>query len=190
MKRSGWATAGAGCLLLELVLAGAALPILAADAPAHAYIGVEKCKLCHNAPAKGAQYAQWTQSAHAKAYQTLGSEEAKKVGAARGIADPQKAPQCLRCHVTGHGAPADKLTDKYKAEDGVGCESCHGPGGDYWKMEVMKDHAKSVAAGLVVPTEATCRSCHNPDNPTHKGFEFTSFSAKVAHPNPQKAAAK
>ena len=161
---------------------------LAAEPPAHAYVGVEKCKLCHNTPAKGAQYTQWTKSQHAQAYQILGSEEAKKVGATKGVADPQNAPECLRCHVTGHGAPADKLTQKYRKEDGVTCESCHGPGGDYLKLEVMKDQKQSVAAGLVIPNEQTCLGCHNPENPTHKGFDFKTAFPKIAHANPQKAA--
>ena len=159
---------------------------LAAD-PAHTIVGAEKCKMCHNSPAKGAQYTKWSESAHSKAYATLASEESKKIAAAKGIADPQKADECLRCHVTGHGASPAKLTEKYKKEDGVACESCHGPGGDYWKMDVMKDKAKAMAAGLVMPTEETCKGCHNADSPVFKGFDFAAMSAKIAHPNPQKA---
>lgn len=183
MKLSRWVFAiGAGVML------GAwPAPAPAGEAPAHAFVGAEKCKMCHNSAAKGAQFTQWSQSKHAKAFETLGTEAAKKVAAEKGIADPQKADQCLKCHVTGHGAPADKLTDKYKAAEGVSCESCHGPGGDYWKMEVMKDRAKSVAAGMVIPDEKTCTGCHNAENPTFKGFDFASYSAKVAHPNPQAA---
>ena len=187
MKRPGWMLAsGFGLLVVVVTPVGA----LATDGPAHAYIGSEKCKMCHNAPAKGAQYTKWAESKHAKAYATLATEEAKRVAAAKGITDPQKSPHCLKCHVTGYGAPAEKLTDKYKSDEGVGCEACHGPGGDYWQMAVMKDHAKSVAAGLVVPTEQTCTTCHNPENPTHKGFDFAAYSAKIAHPNPTKAGAK
>jgi hypothetical protein len=159
-------------------------------APAHNFIGAEKCKMCHNSPAKGAQYTKWAESKHAKAYATLAGEEAKKIATAKGIADPQKAPECLRCHVTANGAPAANLTDKYKIEDGVGCESCHGPGGDYWKIETMKDLEKAKVAGLAIPTEATCKECHNAEGPTFKGFEFAAMKAKIAHPNPQKAAAK
>ena len=70
----------------------------------------------------------------------------------------------------------------------MSCEACHGPGGDYWKMDVMKDKAKATAAGLVMPTEATCKGCHNPESPTFKSFDFAAMSAKIAHPNPQKAA--
>lgn len=161
----------------------------AAETPAHAYIGAEKCKMCHNAPAKGAQYTQWTKTPHSQAYARLATEEAKKVGAAKGVADPQNAKECLRCHVTGYGAPAEKLTQKYKKEEGVSCESCHGPGEAYQKMDIMKDQAKSVAAGLIIPNEKTCTGCHNPENPTHKGFDYKTFYAKIAHPNPQAKAA-
>lgn len=186
MKRSEWLLTLASFVGLCLLAAWAA-PALA-DGPAHAFVGAEKCKMCHNSPAKGAQFTKWSQMKHSKAFETLGTEAAKKIASDKGIADPQKAPECLRCHVTGHGAPADKLTDKYKAAEGVSCESCHGPGGDYWKMEVMKDHAKAVAAGMMVPTEATCKTCHNADSPTFKGFNFEEHKAKIAHPNPQKAA--
>jgi hypothetical protein len=161
-----------------------------AEAPAHAYIGAEKCKMCHNSAAKGAQFTMWSESKHAQAYAVLGSEEAKKIAAAKGIADPQHAAECLQCHVTGHGAPAAMLKDKYKIEEGVSCESCHGPGGDYWTMAVMKDRAKAVEAGMVVPTEATCKTCHNEESPTFKGFDFAAMAAKIAHPNPQAGGAK
>ncbi len=175
-------------LVLAVLLVPLAAGTSAADGPAHKYVGAEKCKMCHNAAAKGAQFTKWSASPHAKAFETLASEEAKKIAAAKGVADPQKGDACLKCHVTGHGAPADRLTDKYKATDGVSCESCHGPGGDYWKMDVMKDRAKSVAAGMVVPDETTCKTCHNPESPTFKGFDFQAAFQKVAHPNPQKAA--
>ncbi|HKY31089.1 MAG TPA: cytochrome c family protein [Candidatus Polarisedimenticolia bacterium] len=181
MTRTWLFALGTGLLVAAWTLA----PLAAAD---HAFVGADKCKMCHNAAAKGAQYTKWMESPHSKAFTVLASEEARKVAAAKGIADPQKADECLKCHVTGHGAPAALLTDKHKAADGVGCESCHGPGGDYWKMEVMKDRAKSIAAGMVLPDEATCKRCHNPESPTFKGFDFAGHSAKIAHPNPQTAA--
>lgn len=162
----------------------------AATAADHAFVGADKCKMCHNAAPKGAQYTKWAESPHAQAFAALGSDEAKKIAAAKGIADPQKASECLRCHVTGHGVDAARLTEKYSAAQGVTCESCHGPGGDYWKMDVMKDQAKSVAAGMVVPKEETCKGCHNAESPTFKSFEFAAAAAKIAHPNPQHAAAK
>ena len=163
---------------------------LPAHAEGHKYVGAEKCKMCHNSPAKGAQFTKWSESKHAKAFATLGTEEAKKAAQAKGIADPQKAPECLKCHVAGHGAAADMLGEKYKMEEGVTCEACHGPGGDYMAMAVMKDHAKAVAAGMMEPTEETCKKCHNAESPTFKEFNFATASAAIAHPNPQKGAGK
>jgi hypothetical protein len=46
------------------------------------------------------------------------------------------------------------------AAKGVDCEACHGPGGDYWPAAVMRDRAKAVAAGMVVPTLGSCKECH------------------------------
>jgi hypothetical protein len=178
------------CLVLAcslVVFAGSLRPALAAD-PEHNFVGAEKCKMCHNSPAKGAQFTKWTESAHSKAFQVLASDEAKKIAAAKNIADPQKADECLRCHVAGHGVSAAKLTEKYKVEDGVSCEACHGPGGDYQKIDVMKDKAKAAAAGLVIPDEKTCTGCHNQESPTFKSFDFTAMHAKIAHKNPQGAA--
>lgn len=176
--------------LAATLLAASLCASPATAAAAHVYVGADKCKLCHNSPAKGAQYTKWKEAMHSKAYMTLAGDEAKKLGAAKGIADPQKDAKCLKCHVTGYGEAADKLTDKYKVEDGVGCESCHGPGGDYWTKEVMQDKQKSIAAGLVLPDEKTCKGCHNPESPSYKEFDYKTFYAKIAHPNPQSAAGK
>ncbi|MEE9218427.1 MAG: cytochrome c family protein [Acidobacteriota bacterium] len=168
-----------------------ALPLLhfstQAKAGDHAYVGVQKCKMCHNSKAKGAQYTQWNKTTHAQAYKTLASEEAKKVAAEKGIADPQKASECLKCHVTGHDAPADKLIQKYSIEDGVGCESCHGPGSDYQKKKVMKVRDQAVTAGLIIPNEKTCIGCHNSESPFFEGFDYATYFEKIAHPNPNKA---
>lgn len=170
-------------VLLALLLAVPAL----APAADHAYIGATKCKMCHNKAEKGSQYDKWKAGPHAKAFELLGSDQAKAIAKEKGIDDPQKADACLKCHVTGHGAAAALLTDKYDPTEGVSCESCHGPGGDYYKMNVMKDLTQAKAAGLVIPSEQTCQTCHNAENPTHKGFDFAKAKATIAHPNPQAA---
>lgn len=155
--------------------------------PEHKYIGAAKCKMCHNSARKGQQFTKWTRSPHSQAFAVLATPRARELAAASGIDDAQRADACLRCHVTGHGAPASHLTDRYRVEDGVGCESCHGPGSDYSKMTVMKDRDKSVAAGLVIPGEKVCTGCHNADSPTYKAFDFAVFKEKIAHPNPLNA---
>ena len=155
--------------------------------PAHAFVGTDGCKLCHKSEAKGDQYGKWAASPHAKAFETLGTDEAKKLAAEKGVkGNPQEAAECLGCHVTAYGVDAKLVGPKLTKEEGVGCESCHGAGADYKAMKTMKDLDAAKAAGLVMPTEETCKGCHNEKSPTWKGeFDFAKMYAKIAHPNPQ-----
>ena len=151
---------------------------------AHQYVGSAKCKICHNSEKKGAQYTKWQESKHSKAYETLASEAALKIGKGMGIDNPQTSDKCLKCHVTAFGAPADEKAESFDQTEGVGCEACHGPGSDYKKMSVMKDKKAAIAAGLILPTEETCVKCHNEESPTFKEFNFAEFSKIIAHPDP------
>jgi hypothetical protein len=173
---------GAGVLVLAgLFAAGTAQA-------EHKYIGATKCGMCHKTEAKGNQLGQWQKSAHANAFATLAGEKALAVAKEKGLkVAPQEAPECLKCHVTGHGKAATAFDVGYKKEEGVSCEACHGPGSDYKDMKVMKDQAAAVAAGLVIPDEKTCKTCHNEQSPTFKGFVYKEAVAKIAHPNPAKA---
>lgn len=152
--------------------------------PDHKYVGADKCKFCHNSEKKGAQYSKWQETKHAKAYESLASEEAQKIAAERGLGNPQEAGECLVCHVTGYAAPDDYHTDKWRIDEGVGCESCHGPGGDYWKMSVMKDKKQALANGLNLPDKETCLKCHNEKSPFYKPFDFEERWAEIQHDNP------
>jgi hypothetical protein len=109
-----------------------------AQAGDHAYAGAAKCKMCHKV-----QYASWEGTKHAKATDTA------KAGTER-----EFSADCLKCHATN------------ASEDfaGVQCEACHGAGNDYKKMSIMKDRDAAVANGLVIPTQATCDSCHVGDD--------------------------
>ena len=69
----------------------------------HKYVGVKKCAMCHRSEAKGNQYGKWLSSEHAKAYQVLATPEAQETAKKAGVTgNPQEAPQCLKCHVTGY----------------------------------------------------------------------------------------
>jgi hypothetical protein len=45
----------------------------------------------------------------------------------------------------------------------------------------MKDHAASVAAGLVEQSEKVCVACHNEKSPTFVGFKYEEFLKKIDH---------
>ncbi|MEK6715017.1 MAG: cytochrome c family protein [Candidatus Omnitrophota bacterium] len=152
----------------------------------HKYIGVAKCKMCHSSDTKGNQYKHWYESRHAKAYETLGIDAAKETAQKAGVTgNPQEEPKCLKCHVTAYGVDNSLLGEGFKKEEGVQCESCHGAGGDYMAMSVMKDKQKAIENGLVMPTKEVCITCHNPESPNYKEFSFGEFYPKVAHPRPK-----
>ncbi len=153
------------------------------------FIGADKCKICHKTKKQGEQYKKWSEGPHAKAYEALASEEAKAVAAKRDIKDPQAAPECLKCHVTAYGVDEKHLGPKYSISDGVGCESCHGAGGDYTTRKTMvaitKGEIDPASVGLIKPDEKVCTGCHNEESPTYKKFEFDKMAAKIAHPIPE-----
>ena len=192
-SKLGAAAAALGLLLLQApgLAEEAAAP---AAKPKPAYIGAAGCKTCHKSEKKGNQFGQWEASRHAKAYATLATPAAKEIAKKKGIADPQKDGKCLKCHVTAHGvdpsliAAPKKGKKGFQIEDGVQCESCHGPGSLYKKRSVMKDRKAAVAVGLIIPDEKTCKQCHNEESPTFKSFKYEEMVAKIAHPYPKGAA--
>jgi hypothetical protein len=169
-------------------------PATASEDAKRMYVGVAKCKMCHKSEAQGEQHPIWLKGPHAKAYEVLASEEAKAIAKEKGIEDAQKADECLKCHVTGHGVAAELLGEKHAVTDGVGCESCHGAGGDYYKKKTMEalytGEIEPASVGLVIPDEKTCTSCHNEESPTYKEFDFEKMVAKIAHPIPEERKAK
>jgi hypothetical protein len=162
------------------------LVAIAAQAADHKFIGVAACKMCHKA-----QFDVWATTQHAKAMETLKSEAATKAAAAKGIkGSAAEAAECVKCHQTAAGVDAAMLDAKFDKNMGVQCESCHGAGGDYKAMAVMKDHAKAVAAGMNAisvadgSAEKWCVKCHNSESPTFKGFNFKESWEKIKHPKP------
>jgi len=167
------------------------LPVFTAAKPA-TYIGTKSCKMCHNKKTEVKQYDIWKASAHAKAYETLATDQAKEFAVKAGVeGDPQKAKECLECHVTGYGLEAEMFGTRFVAEEGVQCESCHGPGSNYKSTKVMSkklyasqredQHKLALEAGLTIPDEKTCVKCHNERSPAFKGFDFKTYYEKIKH---------
>lgn len=154
---------------------------------AHAYVGVVKCKTCHNSKMWGKIYDKWSATKHATAYATLAGEHSLEVAKKMKIEDPQKSEKCLVCHVTGYEASAKLKGEKYTLEEGVSCEACHGPGGDYLKSHIKKGNKEQAAAdGLMKPTKEHCVTCHNEKSPTYQELKFEEAIKLVAHHKPTK----
>ncbi len=159
-----------------------------ATAPGPKYVGAYACGSCHQGPRMGYQLSLWRMSPHAQAYAALSTPRAAEIAKKRGIAeDPQVSPACLKCHATG-GGPGAPVAKTYDLMEGVGCESCHGPGSEYMPEAVMRDKVGAARAGLRPVTEKTCLGCHTS---THeRPFSFVAAKAKIAHPTrPESATA-
>ena len=126
------------------------------DAP---YVGSQACQECHPA-----EYATWEASPHGRALASLEAEGKARKG------------DCQRCHTTAYGRPggfpeaADPTAHADLAR--VGCESCHGPGGNHVAETARK-------TGTIVSLADKCDSCvilqicgacH--DDANDPGFEF------------------
>jgi cytochrome c peroxidase len=153
------------------------------SAQTYKYIGADKCKACHNKPAKGEQYNKWLKDPHSKALKSLANQASLDYAKKNGIADPTKEAKCLKCHST-YDAAAANLRGGILATEGVSCESCHGPGSGYKSPTIMKNKELALKTGLILPDQKVCVTCHNPENPFHKEFKFDVFVAKIAHPDP------
>ncbi|HEY5652959.1 MAG TPA: multiheme c-type cytochrome [Pontiella sp.] len=137
-------------------------------------VGIKKCAMCHKKDETGNQYAKWQTMGHSKAFDRLGTEEAKAVAAKLGIDDPQTSGKCLKCHSTAYFFTEEKQTEEVAVENGVACQSCHGPGADYKQKSVMVDRDAAIANGMVYPAkEKSCTKCHNDTSPTWKNDRYT-----------------
>jgi hypothetical protein len=165
--------------LAAVLLAASLLP---AAALGQQYVGIDKCKTCHNAKAKGEMYTKWKASPHAKAHDTLAGDAAKKLNK-----DAQKDAKCLKCHDT-ETQHADKLAASFKKEQGVQCESCHGPGDKHVKARNASEEENNVTDDEIVkaPDEKVCVGCHNKESPSFKPFKFAEAQQVIEHKNPSK----
>jgi hypothetical protein len=121
------------------------------------FVGAARCSQCH-----AGVHSTWTQTLHAHALETL---EAVEQG---------ENPDCLRCHTVGFGQPGgfvDRQTTNSLA--GVGCESCHGPGGDH----VSNVNNEALRPPISIRSDV-CGTCHTGDFSPH--FEDWASSAHAA----------
>ncbi|MFK7898301.1 MAG: multiheme c-type cytochrome [Myxococcota bacterium] len=123
------------------------------------YVGSDACQSCHEA-----EFKVWEESPHGHAVETLAKEG--KAGEA----------ECLACHTTAYGKtggfPKGAAFGDHPDLARVGCESCHGAGGDH-----IGENAKRVGTIISLGDKCDscvilkiCGSCH--DDANDPGFQF------------------
>ncbi len=141
------------------------------------HLGVVNCanSLCHgsitkwkDSPILQNEYVTWSRvDKHAtKAYPVLFEERSRRIAKNLGIKEaPHQVKLCVDCHA--HNPPPASRGERFKVEDGVGCEACHGPAEKWIEAHVAPGatHAKNLANGLYPTSDPValarlCLSCH------------------------------
>lgn len=202
MAQQSWARAIPGLALtiaLGFVLVTSLAPSQSLQAQnAASFTGVASCagSTCHGrSEGNGAivrqdEIATWQEAsavsgAHSRAYALLGGRRGQQIATSLGLGDARQADSCLGCHATF--APVSERGPKFRLDDGVGCESCHGAAASWIAShyEVRGTHANNVANGLIPldqPQERArnCLDCHY--GSTSKGQFVTHAMMAAGHP--------
>ena len=88
------------------------------------------------------------------------------------LVSQQKDARCLSCH---------SPNEVEQHVEHVSCETCHGGGQYYGAVYVMKDPELARLAGLVDPSEKSCRTCHDASSPSLKPFDFVEKLKLIDH---------
>jgi 2',3'-cyclic-nucleotide 2'-phosphodiesterase (5'-nucleotidase family) len=109
------------------------------------YAGTKKCGECHKK-----EIDIWRNSRHSRAYIDL---KLKK---------KEKNPECLNCHTIKYGY--------MNKEEGIGCEGCHGVGGN---------HSLNPKSGYGYVSVDDCILCH--DRYRSPNFNYNKYMSKIKH---------
>jgi hypothetical protein len=112
------------------------------------------------------EYSIWVvKDKHAKAYDALTGVVGQRMGRILGLGKSEQAAKCLACHALD--VPADARAKTVELNEGVTCESCHGPASAWLGPHTTRGwtHEQSVAAGMydtrnLVHRTEKCLSCH------------------------------
>ena len=135
---------GALCASLVIAVAGVAVlagrAAMAAPEPAAArgvHEGVASCadSSCHSRQVDSGvtvrqnELITWQDPSspagvHSRAWRVLTQPRAQAIARKMGIGPAESAKECLGCHADP--APANLRGAKFRLDDGVGCEACHG----------------------------------------------------------------
>ena len=199
-----------GWLLLS-ALPGAGSGVADAASAVRTYTGVASCagSTCHGRMegdgkvVRQDELMRWQEpstpgGAHSRAFAVLNGTRGRQIAATLGLGDPSSAPACLGCHST----PAAARGTRFLAQDGVGCEACHGAASGWIASHyaVGASHAANVAAGMTPLDQpetraSVCLDCHfgsarDGQFVTHRimaaghpriSFELDLFSSMQAH---------
>jgi len=130
----------------------------AGAAAAGGYIGSKACSECHDEQFEN--FSKYSKKAHSRHSVEIMASDLTQA----------EVNSCYGCHTTGYGKGGFKDFESTPELGDVGCETCHGPGGE---------HAESGGDAALItrtPALATCESCHNAERVEDFNFKPLLFS--------------
>ena len=114
------------------------------------------------------EYSIWAaQDKHSRAYTVLSNPTSIRIGKILGLEQaPNKSDKCLVCHALN--VRSDQRAQTFQSiDDGVSCESCHGPAVGWLGQHTLKNwsHEQSLNLGMYDTRDlskrtARCLTCH------------------------------
>jgi hypothetical protein len=112
------------------------------------------------------EYSIWVvKDKHAKAFDALTGPVGERMARILGLGKSEQAAKCLACHALD--VPAEARAKTFELNEGVTCESCHGPSSAWLGPHTTRNwtHEQSVAAGMydtrnLVRRTEKCLTCH------------------------------
>lgn len=154
------------------------------------YVGARVCAECHTGPASGNQYSLWLASKHSQSYAALTKPEAEQIARLSGARqEPEATVHCLSCHSSAANAEPRQRQRTYRIEDGVQCETCHGPGSEHVARQRAGTRSPCCREELRRPTKQLCLRCHLQQT-SHavvlkaRAFDLEQAWREIAHPRP------
>src|ERR1051325_5997915 len=144
------------------------------ESPAAApkFLGSQSCasSSCHGGAGDiSKQFTVWSQYDfhHHRPFATLETARSERLADVLKIGKPTESARCTVCHAPFQTVPPERLGKDAKVNEGVSCESCHGPAENWLRSHTRRDytHADRVAAGMrdlknLYVRANTCVACH------------------------------
>jgi len=162
------------------------------------FVGSVGCKSssCHGgAGPKRSQYFTWSQKDfHTKAFAVLLDSRSERIAESLGVGAAQSSARCTVCHSPLQSVAPAQLAPTAHGDEGVSCESCHGPAGGWLRGHTRKDwtYNTPVGAGMrdgrsIYIRATACVACHQNLAPEllkagHPDLFFELDSQSVAEP--------
>jgi hypothetical protein len=156
-------------LAAGIVVAGGAAR--GAEPPAQ-FLGANSCasSSCHGGGgANQNQFIVWSlKDFHSeRPVATLATARAKQIADAAGIQNAAADERCTSCHAPLTSVPENLHGKEFKPSEGVSCESCHGPAGNWIRSHTRTDYTRAdrTASGMrdlqnLYVRANTCVACH------------------------------